>query len=475
MRVGIVRSLGYVPGMTPADLARPLSAPARAVTLVASIALAAFPGSLLAQDDTVGNERSGGSLGGLSAALERPILISRDLTVREGDNMLTIARREFGSARFARPLAEFNGVADIRAPLVLGDVIRVPIQVPARGETARVAFVKGEVSRAGLPLDADADIAEGDIIVTGPTGFVSIEFSSGTVINLQPETEATIVRLSCFERDDSCRIHIESDGGEIGSDVEKRDGQPVDFRITAPFASAAVRGTRFDTVVENGSLRAAVMSGEVIITSWGGSVTLTEGFGVATVEGEPPGEPRPLLRAPVFRTTPIRIAAGDALAWFALTDAERYDASFSRDEAGREPVAKWGAVETRLELDEGLLEPGDYHLSLRGVDAADLPGFESTVRIGVADIDETIAPVAVTITREGPEFLVEVVDPPADAPGFEIQVDTDDTLADPLSIDVAATGRAVIRIEADTLFARARVLVDPFLVSAFGPVASTDD
>ena len=41
-------------------------------------------------------------------------------------------------------------------------------------------------------------------------------------------------------------------------------------------------------------------------------------------------------------------------------------------------------------------------------------------------------------------------------------------------MDVGAAGGAVFRLDADTVYARARALVDPLSVSAFGPTASSD-
>ena len=378
-----------------------------------------------------------------------------------------------GSAAFARPLAEFNGL-DPAAALVPGTLVRVPIHVPARGETARVAFVKGEVTRGGAPLVADALVVEGDVVVTGEDGFVSIAFSSGSVVNLQPGTRATLVRLSCLESDDSCLVDVGAEAGEMRLDVEARDGQPLDFRVTTPFASAAVRGTVFEAVLDPAALRAAVTEGEIAVAAAGTSVAVPEGFGSVTLEGEPPGAPVELLRAPVFGNVPTRVAEGDAVSWFGLDGAIAYSARFARDEAGVETLAERDTTATRLEIGPGL-ESGDYYVSLRGVDSAALPGTPSTVRLSVADIDADVAPVATRVARDGGDFLVEVVDPPPDAPGFEIQASTTPGFEDPLSLDVTGSGRAVLRLDADTLYARSRTLLDPFTVSAFGPPTSSDD
>ena len=79
-------------------------------------------------------------------------VISRDVEPTPGDTLLSIARRELGSAAFAHPLAEFNELElelEIDAPLAAGQLVRVPIRVPARGETAarRVRQGRGHALR----------------------------------------------------------------------------------------------------------------------------------------------------------------------------------------------------------------------------------------------------------------------------------------------------------------------------------------
>ena len=407
---------------------------------------------------------------GLRAALEEATIVTRDLRVLEGDTFVRIARREYGSAALARPLAEFNEIP-FDAPLAAGQIVRLPILVPARGETALVVFVKGAVRRATLALERGDLLAAGDEIRTGSDGFASIQFSSGSIVNLQPDTEATIERLACLESDDSCIVDIGTRRGELVLDVENREGQPLEFRVTTPFASAAVRGTEFDVLLGEGELRAAVTEGVLAVEAQQTSVELESGFGSLVREGEPPGQALPLSPSPVLRTVPARAAAGEAVVWFPLTGIVRYEALLSLDEAGLQTVADFSVEEERLEIPDGI-EPEDYYLTLRGVDANGLPGFRSVARLGLVDVDESVAPVEVTLEREGRDFLVEVIDPAPDAAGFEIQVSTSETFEDPLSVDVAQTGQAVLRVDTDTLYARARTLIDPRTVAPFGPVAS---
>ena len=69
---------------------------------------------------------------------------------------------------------------------------------------------------------------------------------------------------------------------------------------------------------------------------------------------------------------------------------------------------------------------------------------------------------------------MQVIEPPESAAGYEIQVSTTEDFSDPLSVDVADEGSALFRLESDVIYSRARVLIDPEKVSAFGSVAESN-
>lgn len=457
-------------------------------TLLTCLALTASP----AKSQSIDNAADDG------AVLPSPsAIISRDVLVASGDTLLSIAKRELGRTGYAPQLAEFNGLV-ASAPLIPGNIVRIPIHVPARGEFAQVVFAKGEViarraqaegadsiatavstrsvgslaDMLQIPLQRDSEVISGDTITTGVNGYVSIEFSSGSVINLQPGTEATLSRLNCLPGDDSCVIEIRTSRGKVTSDVETRDAQPVDFRISTPYASAAVRGTVFDIDALTNTLKVGVTEGNVDISASAQTVGLNTGFGSVVEEGQPPSDPIALLPAPVFKRVPARVAPGDSVGWWPFSDAEQYDAKVTSDESGNETLAAFDVNEDEVGFDT--VESGDYFLHLRAIDTNGLQGFSSNTRITVAAIDEAVTPVDTTVTKQGREFLVTVQDPPVDANGFEIQISSTEAFEDPLSVDVNANGSAVFRLDNDRVFTRARVLLDPYTVSAFGPIASSE-
>ena len=108
------------------------------------------------------------------------------------------------------------------------------------------------------------------------------------------------------------------------------------------------------------------------------------------------------------------------------------------------------------------------------MDANGLKGLRSPTKITIASIDETVDAVNTTVSRSGNEFLVSIIDPPEDAPGYEIQVSTNADFLDPLSVDINNPGNAIFRLENDKIFARARVLIEPEKVSEFGDIAESN-
>ena len=414
------------------------------------------------------------------------VIISRDVVVADGDTLSSIAARELGKAGYAPQLAEFNALVT-DAPLMPGNIIRIPIHVPARGEFAQVVFVKGNVtaSRTGddlaqtsniqsaiIAIERNMEVLSGDRILTGSDGYVSIEFSSGSVVNMQPDTEALLSRLNCLPGDDSCIIEIKTIKGKVTSNVERRDDQPVDFRISTPYASAAVRGTIFDIDAED-QLLIGVTEGSVGVTASDQLVDLETGFGSVVEEGQPPSPPIALLPAPVFRRVPARVAPEDAITWWPFADAASYDALVSNDEAGNETLGTFEVDSDQIRFDT--INAGEYFLLIRAIDQNGLRGFTSNIPITIAGVDTNVATVTTAVTRQGGEFLVQIVNPPTSAAGFEIQIADTEAFEDPLSVDVNSTGVAVFRLASDQVFTRARILLDPQTVSSFGGISSSDN
>lgn len=111
-----------------------------------------------------------------------------------------------------------------------------------------------QAARAGLPL------AEGDRVVTGPSGSAELAAKSGTVIRLENNSSLGLESLrsgwSIF------RLTI---GRFLGKFQHTPDSH---YSVRTPVAVASVRGTEFALdVAENGELNAGVVEGEVAVTA----------------------------------------------------------------------------------------------------------------------------------------------------------------------------------------------------------------
>ena len=396
-------------------------------------------------------------------------IITRSVVVQEGETLRSIARREFGKSGLSSMLANFNALQESDA-LFAGQIIRIPLFTPVERQFATVIFVKGDVVKNNIEVKRDDKVYLHELLVTGEAGFAAIQFSSGSVVTLQPNTHAKLERLNCLDSDASCLIVLDSAQGEVSSDVNRRDGQPTEFTIKTPYASAAVRGTIFEMNAVSSKLLVGVTEGEVLLQG-ASDLPLDQGFGTVAQVDLPPLDPIALLPAPVYRYIPTRAAKGDTISWWALSDVEQYLINLSSDEDGLEVVANYNETQGILAVDD--INAGEYFMNVRGIDSNGLKGFKSPTKIVVAAIDENVEPVETEVSRVGNEFLVKIIDPPETAPGYEIQVSTKPDFTDPLSVDVSNPGTAIFRLQSDKIYTRARVLLEPEKVSAFGSVAES--
>lgn len=399
---------------------------------------------------------------------------SRTITIRPGDTLSHIAQRELGSANQAEQLANHNDVG-LKKILRPGKTLNVPVSLPVRDEFATIIFSKGSVLLNGVDAQADDQIKLNDSLETGPSGYASLEFQTGTLINLQPNTVARITILHCQTGDDTCVIEMAADRGTLTTDVRRDGKQPTEFRVQTPYASAAVRGTVFDINADDTGLRIGVTEGNVdlITTDRAKLLALDTGFGSATAPNSALGLPVELLPAPVFRFVPPRIAKGDYLRWFGLTDTSEYIVKISASPNGVGIVHDESVSEDLFVLNDEL-PTGDYTFHLRAVDPKGLLGFTASSPITLAVIDDTIDAVDAAVDVEGGTYRITIVELADSAAGYEVQVASDIDFSDPVSVDIDESGTAFVRLSGEKFFARARALIDRTTVGPFGKASTVN-
>ena len=378
------------------------------------------------------------------------------------------------STQFADPIASYNGLDSMAAVLPLGTTVRIPRPYIEVLNFGQIAFVKGDVTLAKSdqvvnPPGKGALVHNGDIIRTGDTGFVSVSFHSGAQFNLQPRSVVQVNNVRCLEPKEKCLIELEATKGSVASEIQPRpEGQPpVEFSVTTPFLSAAVRGTAFYVDVDDEVHRVGVTHGLVAADSAGTQVGLPVGTGMAATGAAAPVQVD-LLPEPVYTGGDQRTlySAEDLLSWRGLTGAEAYQVVFASDPALSE-VAQFSQVEDAEVTAE--LPAGDYFLSVAGIDADSFVGLPSIKTVRFAEITEDTQP-ELSIERRGASVTVQLTGNSAAHNGpvelhianeidsAPVRIESVSDLSQPLSLELA---------EDETWVFRVRKLFGPYAVSSY--------
>ena len=207
------------------------------------------------------------------------------VVVKAGETLSEIVERELRSAALWPAIARHNNIQN-PANLRQGQKIRIPLIYTRSKEHAVTLFVKGDVrvlpakGADKQPLKRGERINVGDEIFTGEDGFASVEFSSGSVINIQPGSHVAIIDIACENDDENCIIEVYTETGAVQSRVNPQSERKVQFLINTPSGSAAVRGTVFDLNANTERSITGVTSGLVDVSASGVTENLETGFGV---------------------------------------------------------------------------------------------------------------------------------------------------------------------------------------------------
>jgi len=337
---------------------------------------------------------------------------------------------------------------------------------------ATVDFVKGYAtifpendSTAAFFVKRGMSIGEKDYLITGEDGFISLSFSTGTVVNIQPLSEVSMDVLDCAPNATPCNIVLDAFKGSINSNVNRADEDAVQFTINTPYASAAVRGTVFDIDVASERLLAGVTEGQVNVKAATGEVELPENFGTQVRENQTPSEPKPLLVAPQFIPGLSRYETGGEVSWESVGLAERYLVSFDNATG---LVYREESAETLHRLRP--LEVGTYAMHIRAIDNE---GFKGQVAERMFDVVKT------NNSRNGPsvlatigvnDFTVLVPKHSSNESKIELNFSPSKEFDHLINLDVL-TGEAVsLDRPKNSIFVRARGVLSNTEVTPFGPI-----
>lgn len=314
------------------------------------------------------------------------------VTVESGDTFTGIVTRELIDLDAWGDVARFN---KLESPdrLSPGDVIVIPAEVLRRRNYAKVVFVKSKAVHHSVADNTKKEVVKGakiypgDLIETDKSGFVSLSFSGGSSVNVQPESTMRINVIKCIDKDEACEIDLNSENGKLSLDVQSVGfKKPTIFSIDSPYASAAVRGTRFDFDVDEGNIL-GVTDGVVEISLNGIRNTIDVGKGVLAGQGRSINDTYDLLVQPPLRMSDDinRVSTEDIISWDVVNGADKYLVAYATTETMQDVVVSLTEPDNITKPD---LSSGEYYVSTRAVDPNGLRGFPSKKKFSRVKIDE---------------------------------------------------------------------------------------
>lgn len=324
------------------------------------------------------------------------------IVVKPGDNLTSIVKRELGLLELLPDVVRANNLQtpDSLQPL---DLIIIPWELLQARNYAKVVFVKGAVllrrkgeAEAVSPRKGDR-IYLGDVITTGVDGFVSLSFKGASQVNIQPDSDMVLQKLECFEIERACEITIKTSSSEMNMDVRNVGfSKPTEFRIETPYATAAVRGTRFDFTTQDGNVL-GVTDGVVQIFSNNNSNLVPLGKGVLAGEGRSINVLFDLLDKPEYNDFQ-RISAEDYISWQPVPGAASYEVVIAANESLSDVIASSTVDSLAVSANAS---GGRYFVSTRALANNGLKGFESLISVDQVELDRSVQP---------PELEVELID-----------------------------------------------------------------
>jgi len=173
---------------------------------------------------------------------------------------------------------------------------------PTPSELTMLSISEGEVfiMKSGTESWATGEVGmtlePGDTIKAGDNSRAVITFFEGSTIELEADTEISVVELSIAIDTGSTTIKLGQEIGRTVSRVEKLLDSTSSYEVETPAAVAVVRGsTMYLDVDENGNSTAGNGDGDICLEAEGEEVCPPPGYHTTAKKGKPPTSPKPGL------------------------------------------------------------------------------------------------------------------------------------------------------------------------------------
>jgi hypothetical protein len=146
-------------------------------------------------------------------------------------------------------------------------------QLAHAAEAGKVIFTAGKAELAGAAAVLGASVQEGQMLSTGPDGFLYVKTIDNGLFILRPNTQARIAAYHVdTQHPENTRVKLELLSGVARS----KSGNAVklarqNFRFNTPVAAIGVRGTDFTVFTDNETSRVAVLSGAIVMSGFAGA------------------------------------------------------------------------------------------------------------------------------------------------------------------------------------------------------------
>ncbi len=330
------------------------------------------------------------------------------LTTPPGSTLIGLGKRYLADPKQWPALARVNSLRNPNR-LPTGESLRIPLRLMrVQPMPATVVSVTGNVSTASAPaLKGGEQLPEGDEVVTGPDGHVTIRLVDGTLLRLRPDSRLQVRESNRLPDADTVRSGARLKSGRIEVEAAPAPAGKPGFIIDTPQGVLGVRGTEFRVAVD-ASGAAAVTRGEVlggaVVFGGAGSTSgqpVAAGFGTRIDNKGSVAPPVRLLPKPDLQTLPTlqeRLLMRFELPAMAGAAAYRgqlaSDAAFDKVVADVNAGVAADAASQSTALRFAALPDGDYTLRVRAIDAQGLEGLDADHRFRLKARPEPPLPAA---------------------------------------------------------------------------------
>lgn len=309
-------------------------------------------------------------------------------SVKSGDNPWNITERFLDGMKYWPMVTKRNAIADpLHIPV--GSSLRIPISwirtasgnVVVTGTRAGGCLSKGEGAVERI-LSAGDSVVAGLRLQTNKDGFCGLRFPDGSQVLLLANSELTLDKLIVYAMTGMFDLRATLLKGRVEVTARKAAGPASRFEISTPQGVTSVRGTQYRAASETDAGRVEVLEGKVEVKNSLGAEVLPEGTGSYFTANAAPLPPIPLLPAPDLSALPKTLRQVPPTIHFSeVTGAVAYRAQWSRDLGFTDWIGQARAEKPEIRLDG--MQPGEYGLRVRAIDARGLEGREAAVLIKV--------------------------------------------------------------------------------------------